>query len=174
MTRRLVATYLILAAVVLVALEVPLGIVNERSQRRDLQQRVERDAVALAALVEDTLQAGDEPGDPSLPRSCDRYARSTDARVVVVGPGGRLLADSDDARGLGRDFSTRPEIATALDGHVATGTRRSDTLGTSLLYVAVPVASGGEVHGAVRVSVPTSRLDALVRALLADARRASP
>ena len=56
MTRRLVATYLVLAAVVLIALEIPLGIVYQRSQHRDLQQRVERDAVALSALVEDTLQ----------------------------------------------------------------------------------------------------------------------
>ncbi len=163
MTRRLVATYLILAAVVLVALEVPLGIVNERNQRRDLQQRVERDAVALAALVEDTLQAGARPGDPTLRRIVGAYASSTGARVVVVGPGGAALADSDDERELGRDFSTRPEIATALAGGVATGTRRSDTLGRDLLYVAVPVASGGVVRGAVRASVPTSRLDALVR-----------
>jgi signal transduction histidine kinase len=162
-TRRLVATYLVLAAVVLVALEVPLGIVNERVQRRDLQQRVERDAVALAALVEDTLQGGADPGDPTLQRIVGAYSADTGARVVVVGPGGAALADSDDQRELGRDFSSRPEIATALEGAVATGTRRSDTLDADLLYVAVPVASGGTVHGAVRASVPTSRLDALVR-----------
>jgi signal transduction histidine kinase len=162
-TRRLVATYLILATVVLVALEVPLGIVNARSQRRDLQQRVERDAVALAGLVEDRLQADVRPGDPALVDILDRYAASTGARVVVVGPRGRLLADSDDSRDLGRDFSTRPEIATALGGSVATGTRRSETLATDLLYVAVPVASGGAIFGAVRASVPTSRVDSLVR-----------
>ena len=128
MTRRLVATYLLLAFVVLVALEVPLGIVNGRSQRRDLQVRVERDAVALAGLVEDRLQDGAAPGDPALDGILDRYAADTDARVVVVGAGGRLLADSDTARQLGRDFSTRPEIATALGGGVATGTRRSETV----------------------------------------------
>jgi signal transduction histidine kinase len=162
-TRRLVATYLLLAFVVLVALEVPLGIVNGRNQRRDLQVRVERDAVALAGLVEDRLQAGARPGDPALDGILDRYAPGADARVVVVGRGGRLLADSDTARELGRDFSSRPEIATALGGAVATGTRRSDTLGQTLLYVAVPVASGGRIFGAVRASVPTSRVDALTR-----------
>ena len=41
------------------------------------------------------------------------------------------------------DFSTRPEMQRALGGEVATGTRRSDTLGTDLLFVAVPVASSG-------------------------------
>ena len=163
MTRRLVATYLLLALVVLIALEVPLGIVNGRNQRRDLQVKVERDAVALAGLVEDRLQAGAAPGDPALDGILDRYAPRAGARVVVVGRDGRLLADSDTARELGRDFSSRPEIATALGGAVASGTRRSDTLGQTLLYVAVPVASGGRIFGAVRASVPTSRVDALTR-----------
>ena len=38
-----------------------------------------------------------------------------------------------------------------------TGTRRSDTLDTDLVYAAVPVASGGLVRGAVRVTYPTGR-----------------
>lgn len=163
MTRRLVATYLLLAAVVLIALEVPLGIVHARSQRDDLQTRVERDAVSLGALVEDTLQDGAPAGDPALERVVARYTASTGARVVVVDARGRLLADSDDARALARDFATRPEIAAALRGEVATGTRRSETLDTNLMYVAVPVTSGGVLHGAVRVSVPTSRVDDQIR-----------
>ena len=36
----------------------------------------------------------------------------------------------------------------ALGGRIATGTRRSETLGHRLLYVAAPSASGGTVHGA--------------------------
>ena len=39
---------------------------------------------------------------------------------------------------------------------MAAGTRRSDTPDTDLLYVAVPVASGGDVHGAVRLTYPTT------------------
>jgi signal transduction histidine kinase len=46
---------------------------------------------------------------------------------------------------------------------VATGTRGSQTLGYGILYVAVPVASGGKVHGAVRITYPTSRLDERIR-----------
>ena len=163
MTRRLLVTYLLLALVVLVALGVPLGILNERSLRRDLERRVERDAVALGALAEDALQGGARPGDRTLVRATALYVAQTDARVVIVGPRGRLLADSDTSRPLGRAFETRPEIARALDGEVAIGTRRSETLDQGLLFVAVPVASGGEVHGAVRITVPTSRVDSLVR-----------
>ena len=42
---------------------------------------------------------------------------------------------------------------------MSTGTRRSDTLGTDLVYAAVPVASGGLVRGAVRVTYPTGEVD---------------
>src|SRR6476659_2159559 len=69
-------------------------------------------------------------------------------RIVVVNADGVPVADSDTPGGPPRDFSTRPEISAALDGQRTTGTRASETLGTGLLYVAVPVASGGSVHGA--------------------------
>lgn len=47
----------------------------------------------------------------------------------------------------------------ALEGRRNDGTRSSETLGYDLMYVAVPVASGGTVHGAVRITYPTSTLD---------------
>ncbi|MDH5237363.1 MAG: HAMP domain-containing protein, partial [Acidimicrobiia bacterium] len=52
-----------------------------------------------------------------------------------------------------RDFSTRPEVGTALTGIRSAGIRRSDTLNADLVYVAVPVASGGNVHGALRLTI---------------------
>lgn len=163
MTRRLVATYVILAAVILAVLEVPLAIVHERGQRHDLQQRVERDAVALAALSSDYLRSPSAAARTTLAQVVERYATTTAVRVVVVNARGVLAADSSQERALGRDFATRPEIIQALAGRVATGQRRSETLDQTLLYVAVPVASGGRVYGAVRASVPTTRLDAQVR-----------
>src|SRR5207249_4017256 len=56
-----------------------------------------------------------------------------------------------------------PEIAAALRGRVAVGTRPSATLHTNLLYVAVPVAAAGRVEGAVRITYPTSTVDARIR-----------
>ena len=86
---------------------------------------------------------------------------------MIVDAAGLLVADSDppaNAQGAGqRSFASRPEIARALRGRESTGTRHSDTLGIDLLYVAVPVASGGEVHGAVRVTYPLSFVSDRVR-----------
>ena len=157
MKRRLVWTYLLLAAVVLVALEVPLGVIYARNERQALAARIERDAVALASISEFALAHGGPY--TQLRKVVATYASQTGARAVVVDHAGRLVIDSDPTRPLGRAFASRPEIATALAGRPAVGDRFSSTLGTQLLYVAVPSASGGIVYGAVRVSFPEDTVE---------------
>jgi hypothetical protein len=88
------------------------------------------------------------------------YDADTGGRVLVVDRSGKRLVDS--APTGSRYFSSRPEITAALAGEVATGTRPSATLDTDLLYVAVPVASSGIVHGAVRITYPTSAVESQI------------
>ena len=157
MKRRLVSTYLLLAVVVLLALEVPLGVIYARNERQALETRIERDAVALASISEFALAHGGPY--TQLSKVVATYAAQTGARAVVVDRSGRLVIDTDPTRPLGRAFASRPEIATALAGRPAVGERFSSTLGTQLLYVAVPSASGGIVYGAVRVSFPEDTVE---------------
>lgn len=156
MTRRLLVGYLTLTVLVLVILEVPLGISYANRQLDELTFDVERDAVALASLSEDVLEGTQ---DIDLQPVTEAYQERTGGRVVIVDDQGDVVADSDPLRPGNRSFASRPEIDTALTGRVATGTRHSNTLDENLLYVAVPVASGGEVHGAVRITYPTSTVD---------------
>ncbi len=161
MTRRLLASYLVLTIVVLVSLEVPLAVVNARNEQQDLTAKVERDAFAAASLAEDALQSGTRP--PALQALAARYRRETGGRMVIVDRRGQSIADSHPTVAGERSFGSRPEIASALRGRIATGIRLSETLHTRLLYVAVPVASAGSVFGAVRITYPTSALDSRVR-----------
>jgi signal transduction histidine kinase len=157
--RRLLLSYLAVAVLVLALLEIPLGISYASNERQDLTHKVERDAVALSTLVEDALERGTSV--PARVTAVARsYTRETGGRVVVVDRSGREVVDS--APTGSRDFATRPEIARALAGEVASGIRHSQTLGVDLLYVAVPVASSGVVHGAVRISYPTSAVDSRI------------
>jgi signal transduction histidine kinase len=161
-TRRLLLGYLGVTLFVLLALEVPLGIQNQRNERHDLAVRLEHDATTLASFAEDAVQTLSEPQLRAIAKRAYDWSRSSGARVVIVDKRGDAVVDTS-ARVAGRErFATRPEIATALRGVVTSGTRKSETLHTTLLYVAVPIASGGVVHGAVRVTYPTSAVDSRI------------
>lgn len=163
MTRRLLFSYLSITVLVLVLLEVPMGFAFAREERRRLEADVQHDAFALALRGEEALeQAATTTNVPELQALAERYQDEHGGRAVFVNERGQLVADGDppDLEGSSddgpRDFANRPEIRRALSGHDVTGQRYSNTLQTDLLYVAVPIATGGVLHGAVRVTYPLS------------------
>ena len=164
MTRWLVISYLSLTIVVVAMLEVPLGFVNARGERAQLSAKVERDAAAVASLAESTVEGDTATSDlPALKALARRYVADTGGRIVIVDKKGVALVDSTPLTPGRRTFATRPEIRAALNGDVATGVRSSSTLGYDILYVGVPIASGGVIHGAVRITYPMSEVDRRVR-----------
>ena len=157
MIRRLLAGYLSITLFILVVLEIPLGISFARLQRNRLIADVQHDAATIALFSEPRLEAKDAAG---LQRVVDAYRARTKGRVVILDQVGILRADSD-SRGApvpARDFSTRPEVQRALGGDEAHGFRHSTLLGQDLLFVAVPMNSGGIVRGVVRITYPSSVL----------------
>jgi signal transduction histidine kinase len=142
---------------VLATLEIPLGITYARNQETDLENRIRLDALTIATLAEDGLERGAVAPSRALTSTAAAYAKSPGGRVVVVDEKGVSLVDTGSR--AGRRFGSRPEIGAALGGETTSGTRHSSTLGADLMYVAVPVASSGAVHGAVRITYPTSALD---------------
>ncbi len=162
MTRRLLLGYLGLTLFVLAGLEVPLGVQNQRTERRDLTAAVEHDATVLAADAEDAVQAPSRAQLDALAAIASSYAGRNGSRVVIVDRSGAALLDTSGRVAGAESFASRPEIRAALAGTYSSGVRSSATLHERLLYVAVPIASGGVVHGAVRISYPLSAVDARV------------
>ena len=163
MSRRILVGYLGLVVVVLAALEIPLGVQFSRTERRTLETKVEHDATTMASIAPDTLRRPTQARLRALAAIAYRYRRTTGGRVVIVNHNGVAVIDTN-ARGSGvTSFGSRPEIAAALRGKVAAGTRKSETLHTRLLYVAVPVAANGRIEGAARITYPTSAVDSRVR-----------
>lgn len=159
MTRRLLLSYLALTLAVLAALEIPLAVNYASRLEGQLTADLQRDAFAIASFSEDTVEGR---ANADLQQLADNYAaQSEGARVVIVDANGRAVADSNPSR-ADESFANRPEIADALAGQPTSGRRPSETLGTDLVYVAVPIASG-EVFGAVRVSYSTAQLNDRVR-----------
>lgn len=160
MTRRLLVSYLTITAFVLALLVIPLGVTFADREQDRLATDLERDATVLASFSEDALEHG---ADTDLQGAAEEYSERTGARVIIVELDGVSVADSDPLGDSPRDFSTRPEIDAALAGERTDGVRHSETLETDFMYVAVPVSSGGVVHGAVRISYPMSEIDQRVR-----------
>jgi signal transduction histidine kinase len=160
--RRLLVSYVTLTIVVLAALEIPLGIQYGRSEQRNLTNQIVQDALIMATFAEDPLERGRATATASLVQTARRYQQDPGGRVVVVNGRGISILDTRDPVGQNMRTPGRPEIARALGGIVATGTRHSSQLNTDLIYVAVPIASGGITRGAVRITYPTSELDARV------------
>ena len=148
----------------LLVLEVPLGIQNSRTERRTLEAKVQHDATNLASIAQDAVETGSKAQLAAVASIAYRYSTETGGRVLVVGRNGVAVVDTRPSGRRREGFVSRPEIAAALHGRVAQGVRHSSTLHQHLLYVAVPVAAGGVVDGAVRITYPTSAVDARITA----------
>jgi len=165
--RRLLFSYLSITAFVLLVLEIPLGVSYANSVERRLTSDLQHDAFSLAIRSQEPLDRADAGAGAAETRAlqalADRYHSDAGGRVVIMDAHGRSVADSDTSIAIGRDFSTRPEVRQALGGAEVSGTRSSATLGTKLLYVALPVGSAGGIQGAVRITYPASVIDDQIR-----------
>jgi signal transduction histidine kinase len=155
---RLVAALVAVVAIVLLVQDIPLAFHLERVERDRLETALERDAYVLAQQSEDVLEGTTTAEEVGLGDIASGYATRTGATVVVTDIRGVAIATSS-GDGVGESYANRPEIEAAVEGRFATGERESRTLGEPLVYVAVPVRSGNEVLGAVRLTYPASVID---------------
>jgi signal transduction histidine kinase len=148
----LALAYVLVLAIV--ALEVPLVLSVRERVDSEVRSQARSQAELLAVTVSGRLARG-----AAVRRVAEQAAESVRGRVIVVGAAGTVVADSAGAATLGDDYGDRPEIAAALRGRVVQERRRSSTLGVTLLATAVPIARGGRVEGAVRVTQDVSAVD---------------
>lgn len=159
MRRRLLLSYLTLTLVVLLLLGIPLGSVYAREQRRHLTASVERDALALSIRAEEGFESEGLSAVRALAR---QYQLDSGGRVVVIRPDGSVIVDSNPEGAGDENFKNRPEFRAALARKEVKGSRYSKTLGHDILYFAVPIVNGSKTIGALRVTYPTSYVDARI------------
>ncbi len=151
----LALAYVLLLAII--ALEVPLALSLRERVDAEITSQARSQADVVAATVSEDLDRPD-----TLEEAVRTAAAAVRGRVVVTDRDGALLADSAGTDRLGTDYATRPEIAQALrTGDAVQDQRRSDTLDQEILVTAVPIVSGGDRVGAVRI---TQSVDAASRA----------
>ena len=145
---KLLAAFLIVILAAAVTFDVMLGGAWEASLRNEIERNLIQKTQLLAHRVE-TDRSG-----RSLADIAAQEGQSAGARVTIIDPTGKVLADSEATPKGMENHAARPEFAAALDGRIGSNERRSTTLGIPFLYVAVPVSGG-----AVRLAYPLSDVE---------------
>ncbi|WP_447977775.1 two-component system histidine kinase PnpS [Candidatus Nitrospira bockiana] len=132
--------------------------------------RLQEALTARAGLAAIVLQSPFQPdADASgLQAIAKELSRQALARVTVIRPDGVVAADSDtpdSALGGLENHRGRPEVEAALSRGMGTDIRVSATTGQRLFYLALPIRSGDEVLGVVRLALPMVALEARVHEL---------
>ncbi|MGI3224319.1 sensor histidine kinase [Streptomyces sp. GTA36] len=159
MTRRLLLSYLSLAALVLLGLEIPLGFVYSRAERDRIINSANEEAESVSAFAALSLASG-RPDE--LAARAAHCAQRIGGQVFIVDMQGRLIAASHQLTGTAeQELTTRPEVTAALGGTATTDVRTSTIGGAQYLSVASPVEHGkGHLLGAVRITLPTETVKA--------------
>jgi hypothetical protein len=163
MRKRLLVAMVGLSLVTLLIHDVPLSLHLQEIERDRIITSLQRDAFTLSNQVSPLM--GDEVAarEVEIQKVLDGFEVVNEETAIVVDKYGYLMASTATTFTVGSDYASRPEVSAALLGSPTSGTRLSNSIGGELVYVAVPVFSGAQVRGVVRVTLPTSILDSRVR-----------
>ncbi len=159
---QLYPSYLLLILLVLLAVSWYVSF----ELRRFHYLQTTNDLRARAQLVAQQLHGKiDVAYQPWLSQLVKRMGGKSATRITVVLRNGKVLADSAEDGLLMDNHGQRPEILEAFAGRQGVSIRFSNTLGQSLMYVALPISEDGRVVGSIRTALSVSDIDATLFAI---------
>ncbi|HEY2429709.1 MAG TPA: HAMP domain-containing sensor histidine kinase, partial [Acidimicrobiales bacterium] len=156
MRRYLVVSYLAVAAVLLVVLEIPLGVVYARHERDVASSGLQRDATAVASLAEE----GVERHDPVALAGLAGHYRHNGDDVEILSAAGEVLVPARADEGEVASRTVRQRVAAVIAGDGGRVASLGD--GDELIAVA-PIGSAVPAVGAVVLTSPDTAVDQRVR-----------
>ena len=148
---------------VLVAVGLPIGLVLEHQLSRWLDERVTLELTHSARVAAEAVRVGGF----DLDELADRLGASTESRITIVAPDGRVLGDSEvpsTELATLENHGQRPEVKDALQHGFGTNRRHSATLDERMLYVAIPTPLDGD-RAVIRAAVPTAEVNDVISGL---------
>jgi len=153
MRRRLVISYVAVAAVILLSLEVPLRLVYARHERDVAGAGVVHDATALASLAEEGLE---HPGTVNLAAVADHYRSAVAGDAVIVDRAGTMVVGPREGDEAMAGPAVRHQLSAVLQAGPG-GIRSVPHLDDIVAFE--PVGAADAPSGAVAVSVSDSGVD---------------
>ena len=173
---RIYATYLIVVVLATVA----VGWFAVSSAHDFYIEHTADELEARAGLVREEVAALADAGElADIEPLVRRMGDASGTRITIIGTGaggvvaGDVVAESDRLPEDMSNHADRPEYKAAVRGEVGRAVRRSATLDEEMMYVAVPLESGGQVRAVVRTAMPLTTvneaLNRLYRSIFAGA-----
>ncbi len=153
---KLFAGYVLVILIVAAVLGFSVARQIERVTLEETGAELRHGATLLLDIAKPVLEGN---ADLSLQERVVVLGAGIDTRLTVVRADGTVIADSEEDPSRMRNHADRPEIREARAGGLGSSTRFSATLGVSMMYVALPVHSGGRLRGFVRTSLPLTALE---------------
>jgi two-component system phosphate regulon sensor histidine kinase PhoR len=158
-------TFLALFAVAAIAVLVAASLLA-LSVGRQTDQRIERSLVSEARLAAELVAHHQATDEGAIDEEADRIGRQIEARVTLIAPDGRVVGDSavaPEALSSLENHAARPEVVAARHLGLGVSRRYSHTLGTDMLYVAVPTRH--PFVATVRLALPLTDVAQQLRAV---------
>jgi two-component system phosphate regulon sensor histidine kinase PhoR len=147
MKRRLLLTYLLIAALCICLTAALMFHSIQKTYRDTVEQQLTHTLDAAAAWLHESM-----PQDVS--GWMDKHRQDFGCRVTIIGPDGWVVADTETDPETMDNHSGRPEIMEALSQGSGASIRHSDTLDMDMLYVARRLNGDGTV---IRAATPLSQ-----------------
>ncbi|NIA07032.1 MAG: HAMP domain-containing protein [Actinobacteria bacterium] len=128
----------------------------EQNSLEEIKQSLRARAVLLADLAAPTLS---ESSSSDFQERVRTLGGEIGTRLTVIAANGEVIADSREKPSEMDNHAARPEILAARSHGLGTTTRLSDTLGTKMMYLAVPIHKNERLVGYVRTSLALSEID---------------
>ncbi|MDP3296431.1 MAG: ATP-binding protein [Thermodesulfovibrionia bacterium] len=156
--RRILLLYLIVAPVLLIALELYLSSVIKNNYISKLKENL---------LIQTRLIAEQIPLSftSNLDDFCKRYKEKTGSRITIIDNTGHVVGDSDEPSEKMENHLDRPEIKEASVNNIGSAIRFSKTIQKDFFYLAVTLDNADS--GFLRLSVPLHDL----KQAISDMRR---
>jgi two-component system phosphate regulon sensor histidine kinase PhoR len=152
--RRILISYLILAPLLIISLELYLSSVIKDDYISKLKESLTTQAYLIAEQIPSSFTH-------SLDDFCRRYKEKTGARVTIIDGSGRVLGDSDEPSDKMENHLNRPEVKDAAVSDVGSSVRFSKTIQRDLFYLAIAIDKGSSQRF-LRLSVPLHDIETAI------------
>lgn len=90
-----------------------------------------------------------------------KLSNDIEARITLVDLNGQVIADTERSPDEMENHGNRPEIEMAYRGKIGKSIRYSSSMGTEMMYIAVPVINDGSISAVLRLALPLSQMGRL-------------